>query len=751
MSTVVFRAQASTNGAAVLHANEHALYRAVPEAPTAVDVANAWCRLAAEVVATDGTPWGSLLDAIGALVGAGARVEWHATPPNDPGDAVVWRVPGQWTVGRACGVATGSPYEGASWILVAQCPLPPPDRLWAAASLLWVRLTDCVLVALAKERLKDSYATTLYLNGVLWAEEPQLRTTEADLAGMRLHVSVLSVNGTVGSRGHDVIPEFPERGLEEGCIQFARTFLRARHAVTWSASACARALFRAAHPWRFSLRTQWRAATTQEELDAVRDEAVCEELTALQCPDVLLRCAASHPRVDMMGLSILRRMQPECVRTADWLASAGVERAVSHFATLPVSAARLATLFRVGVVREAGWDAVCEAGVLRGVDDKRIVFVPKDATVAILTRAITTLLDANARRSVGEAHMYLHPHALYDEDGVPEMLVLDYDHVHTEGATDLAPDATVVAYRVAVDSGAGLQLTLDPLVAPRSIQGAHAVDVVASSLVPTIDLDVVGRTRRAMLATTFPRMASRLSAATEDGGGSAAEDAMLQACLMEARGRRLAYEWTVTGLDEGDNASSLGVSLAVALSLGAWAGARVRVFLDTSSCAACVGVWCGDDYLLIRPGQSTCNALTVASSLSTPSSQGAPLRRGMLVEVRARQNWQVARVVRVFDGLQTAVVEMLDAQKRTTISLATHTWRRLVKSENTNADRVLLRAWGRLPAPVTMQKWIVRPTLSTMGTKRTMPETPMTTCTAPCDMATPEPFLDLPMPFDPME
>ena len=354
------------------------LFCAVPSEPSAEAVARAWARLACEaedsVVAPGGVSrarqagcFGPLREAVASLVGAGGRVSLETGMPLDdrPGlrahpegaDVVV---AGTWEWARLADVphpATQYTADADEWPLphdLAACPtgwvlrvraLNPPPRACAPPGP-W-----CTVVATPSMHVRvwleahspgtgsNSLGTSLYRAGVLWAEED---VPACALAGARLHVDVHGGVGTTAAGDHPWVGELPSPAT--GADALAQAVLVPEWAAELSQSACARALLRAALPWREELRSRWRGSR-DAIVAALIDECVGPELSALMPAHILAEAAPSEPELSRLGLAALRRMAPESgTRLADWKASVVSEHAVAGFKLMPVTGARWAQL-----------------------------------------------------------------------------------------------------------------------------------------------------------------------------------------------------------------------------------------------------------------------------------------------------------------------------------------------------------------------------------------------------------------------
>jgi hypothetical protein len=477
----------------------------------------------------------------------------------------------------------------------------------------------------------------LYRAGVLWTEE-----ADVPCAGLSVDLPMC-----------DDVTTFPYEVDEQGATELSVTMLHPVEAAVLSRSAIVRMVAAAAWPWRPELR--WRYREDQHMVDALCDERVCDELTRLMDVGLLLTASGRHVDLHETGMAVLRRMQPVgCSRAADYRASSVHDYGVARFKRLPVTAKRLAQIF--ALVGENAADARWSAhGVLWGRGKGRIMGVPRDADTAGVTMAAASLL------AVPEG-------AVEDRD-----LVLRVGELQRDAGGGVVDDTPLVPYRIILVPD-GVRLNADTSM-PTATHGRGSLDDVPTDI-PTD----VARTRREDVQEHFPLLAQRLAPH---------EDNVVLACIREAQARRVVSEWCLENIDVGGNLSGLGLSVLLAITLGFWCGAKVRVYMGPGR-VACVGYWGGDDGMqLLDPTRTLKNAFDVALHLwRMPDAEWWPTRQSH-IEVRFRKHWHVCRVVSVCGAV--AKVDVLLIGRRRQVLLSAVPWRRMARSEDTDVDQLLRR------------------------------------------------------------
>jgi hypothetical protein len=496
---------------------------------------------------------------------------------------------------------------------------------------------------------------------------------------------------------------------------FARLFLSPHEFAAWSKSGVARALLALARPYKCQL--QWRAAevTTFYELAY----GGCDELVALLDASVLLEALDRDVALETTAYAVLRRMARTSVvcRDASPRRSAYAEHGIERVLRLPLKTERFAALYALGAWECGGEDVDASAhGLL--YDAGRTLVLPFDADAAWVTMAAAELLDVRVVDDDEDERTLSFGVLLVEADVAcapraplrPYVLELEDDGVrlvptHEEGVVvaesarsvdELVGDwERTVAYDTAVAAAAEAaaadarrkKTEAERRDAARRSAGADDMvveDVRCKALPlppppPPLLLargDVLYVDLPWILAR-FPRLHARAKTVHE--------------CVREVQMRRVVAEWSLEGLEHGRNASSLGLSVLLALALGYSCGLDVRVFA-ASTWAACVGVARRDGaWLLYDPTRTVCNGF---DALAAPPR--APLHRpspgvGDFVEVLARTVWHLAVVRSVNVKYKTIDVQVFALKrKRKTFSLHAHVWRPL-STPNSDVGEVLRR------------------------------------------------------------
>jgi hypothetical protein len=179
----------------------------------------------------------------------------------------------------------------------------------------------------------------------------------------------------------------------------------------------------------------------------------------------------------------------------------------------------------------------------------------------------------------------------------------------------------------------------------------------------------------------FPKLAKRLEL----------QNNTIEACLREAQARRVSSEWSLEGLDCGDNLSSLGMTIMMALIFTGWLGIRVRVFIGLCR-SALLGIWndTNDNFQLLDCTKTIKNSFEICPHFLDCPESGTDIcvKKGMIIEVRTAVKWHVAQIIKVRPDLMSAHVQYIGNKREDWISLSSHCWKRL-SDENSDSDRVI--------------------------------------------------------------
>ena len=361
--------------------------------------------------------------------------------------------------------------------------------------------------------------------------------------------------------------------------------------------------------WRSLLRPHWSFANLEDLFHVLRHATGC--VLRLVDGSAALTCTASDASIDMIGLSLIRRL---CGRTraTDYRDSAAFAFDVSGIRTLAFDADRFSYLVDYGVFDAC--DSVSQHGAIVTFQRRRYIAVPHSVGPSGILMAIASLLDVPVDAATPASHYRL-----------------DFGVVHSEPcANDARHELT--PYRVRVASG-GVTLVRDDEECCVNCCTARSVDEFAHCTISTEE----SRVRRSLLLEVFPLLAERIM--------RHGEHSIVRACVYELWCRRIVSEWTLECFDSGGNLSVLGGAVLLAVVIGRWLGARVRVFYSISGAAA-FGVWFDGAWRLFNPAWTTENVFRDLVLASLPSRL-SEFRRGDVVEVLFRTRWHVGLVLHV--------------------------------------------------------------------------------------------------------
>lgn len=418
--------------------------------------------------------------------------------------------------------------------------------------------------------------------------------------------------------------------------------------------------------WARLLRPLWRYRSAQEMVDLLRDVGTPRRVARLVDADHLLDQRTTDGRTDLVGQSLLRRMQTgEGARDADWFATTIDRFSVARFQVVPIPPTRFATLFSWGCFDERGDDA-CDGAVILGESEARTVVVPMGSTPAHLTRALVTLFSCDV--------------PIFD-DGREDILCfpIGSNAMFVEGAAGCAPEESLTLYRLCIDAGTKtVMLCVVPGADPVSSSRALSMEAFERLDVPF----QTSRTRREDLQKLFSELTQRVGVA---------QTSVFRSIAREVQCRRVTQEWNMHGFDSGANLSSLGLTLLLAILLGGWYGACVRVALSRTRAAMLSVLTASGSFVLVDPTRTLCNLFGAAdylTSVPTPAT-AVDLTVGAVVEVRSGKKWLTAIVRRVDSARGQFSIEYLGRpQTRGICGTRSHTWRR-VSDESSDHDRLV--------------------------------------------------------------
>lgn len=526
-----------------------------------------------------------------------------------------------------------------------------PDVNWS-----WVMKSFAVSVRFHVECFPDRKSTRVlwYKNGLLEKEED----TKTDNRSVSIDVRV-----DFHSTCSDLPPvsDLPTPDLRA----FSRVFLDSSSALLLSASPLLKGFYCFVGKWRGIVRDMWHVASDQDMIDLLRSEEVPDCVSLLvDSRNVLLPTVTYNEDVDSMGMSVLRRMGSSgCGKAAEWRAASVGEHCVVGFKMVPLTRLRFSHLFRIGALDRVS-ESVCEHGFLVGTDSEREIVLPFDSEPRDATLAIASLL----------------PFTIEETNPPQEEIRLPFVNLMRHAGHGCFYGEATKAYRIRLNEE-GVLLTLD-----KAIGTVKADDSVVS--IDSVSSDSVGRCEerasRGCLSSSFQHLSKRIQVSEDP----------VSACLMEAQSRRCCSEWTLEGIDSGSNLSSLGLSVAVALSLSLWCGAKVRVYVGVTH-AALFSYWdvSKSCHQLVDPLRTVLNTFDGASHLirSYSCEVDFEIKKQTFLEVRQRRTWHACVVLSVDVQTETANVRLLFSGKRISVCLRQHAWRRLARGSDTDVERVIRR------------------------------------------------------------
>lgn len=411
--------------------------------------------------------------------------------------------------------------------------------------------------------------------------------------------------------------------------------------------------------WNTALSGMWHMGTQDTLLQLLRHASTPDCIARCIDPMVLLSKLMRNERMDVLGMSLVRRMKCcDATRYADMRASMITHHGVVRFDVLPVAASRFAHLYDIGVFN--GMSA-CRTGMLVGTE-ARVMCVPLGTKTVHLTEAIATLLLGSSTDLSGERP--------------PRDFV--FGVIYQETASQCPIPETLLSYRLVVDAVSRTLRMEDSTEETFDTEDVLSVDELERMTIPCD----ASRTRRRDVAALFPEMAKRVEC-------KSSEDA--SACLREVQSRRVTREWGLDAMDAGRNMSSLGLTLMLHLLLSQWLGARCRVAQSRSG-AALLAVYMDARYRLVDPCRTLCNFFSLSRELSTFVANGAtstPPREGMVVEIRQGSQWRVGVVRTVEVDRGSMIVQTAHKGLRVVVSIGTHGWRRVSQDDGSDLDRTV--------------------------------------------------------------
>lgn len=411
--------------------------------------------------------------------------------------------------------------------------------------------------------------------------------------------------------------------------------------------------------WSTTLSGMWHTGTQDTLTQLLRHASTPDCIARCIDPTVLLSKTLRNERMDVLGMSLVRRMKCcDATRYVDMRASMITHHGVVRFDVIPIAASRFAHLYEVGVFH--GMTA-CRTAVLVGTE-ARVMCVPLGTKTIQLTEAIATLLLGGSTDLSGERP--------------PRDFV--FGVIYQETSSQCPISETLLSYRLVVDVLSRTLRLEDSTEETFDTDDILSVDELERMTIPCDP----SRTRRRDVATLFPEMAKRVEF-------KSSEDT--SACLREVQSRRVTREWGLDAMDAGRNMSSLGLTLMLHLLLSQWLGARCRIAQSRSG-AALLAVYVDGRYRLVDPCRTLCNFFSLSKELTSFAANGAtstPPREGMVVEIRQGSQWRVGVVRSVEVDRGSMIVQTAHKGLRVVVSIGTHGWRRVSKDDESDLDRTV--------------------------------------------------------------
>lgn len=410
--------------------------------------------------------------------------------------------------------------------------------------------------------------------------------------------------------------------------------------------------------WNTTLSNMWQTGTPDTLMQFLRHASTPDCIARCIDPTVLLSKTLRNERMDVLGMSLVRRMKCcDATRYADMRTSMITHHGVVRFDVLPVAASRFAHLYDIGVFDSM---VACKTAVLVGTE-ARVMCVPLGTKTIQLTEAIATLLLGNSTDLSGERP--------------PRDFV--FGVIYQETSSQCPIPETLLSYRLVVDALSRTLRLEDSTEETFDADDVLSVDELERMTIPCD----ASRTRRRDVAVLFPDMAKRVEL-------KSSEDT--SACLREVQSRRVTREWGLDAIDAGQNMSSLGLTLMMHLLLSQWLGARCRIAQSRSG-AALLAVHVDGCYRLVDPCRTLCNFFSLARELSTFTASGTMStypNDGMVVEIRQGSQWYVGVVRAVEVERGSMIVQTARKGMRVVVSIGTHGWRR-VSQDGSDLDRIV--------------------------------------------------------------
>lgn len=516
----------------------------------------------------------------------------------------------------------------------------------------------------------SEFVVHLFRCGIRYTTEHHRVPDEHFVGGLTFYVDVITAAPFVPKQDLEWLPSFPAVIDTEGAHSFGHILLSTDDVGELSSSAVLRQLFLRAHTWRSLLWEEWigRGDRVQGLVDVLKDSNVADDALRLLNGVVLAQQVGQDDRIDLLGTVLLRRLHAvssSCC--ADYKEGIVSNFSIDGFGVMPVSCARYAHLFTLGIMEQL--QNVSQYGfIFEDGERRRTLVVPNDCDATHMGLALSSLCLYDV--PVTQTDLTAPPHIVH---------ILSKELMTEGGSAGHVANEKMQPYFVHLDTNERrVVLTSDPHARMQPANGVLALDDVRSL---TLECDLT-RARRVDMMDMFPSLCRRIEV----------QGSTLEACLREAQARRVSDEWCLESLDCGGNLTSMGTTVLMALLMTGWMGVRVRVFLGRCR-SGLLGIWQDSGqhrFRLVDCTQTTKNAFDIAPHIVGCAESGEDVRicKGLFIEVRALSKWHLACVLKVRPDLMSAQIRYLGNLREAWILLTTSCWRRLSRGDS-DVDRVI--------------------------------------------------------------
>ena len=534
------------------------------------------------------------------------------------------------------------------------------SNIVSPSHLKWTRIitTKRCSLHINSESIQSGLQVHLYRSGILWRSEEH-----ASEHSLSLSFNVISQDSGMDS-GMDSefswIPSFPDLMSTESANSFAYHLLRTMHIEAMSKSSIVNTMLQRCLPWRYMLSTRWiptQHDIVSEIIELLNRKRMSDGFVKLIHSAVLMCRVDRDFSFDAVGLSLMQRIRHQKWRHSEHPRENTMsELSVIGFGVMQLQYSEFSRCYKLGVFQ--GVDNISEYGFVADGENGRLLVVPKDVNQLQIVMAISSLFPCD--------------NPIEEE----EILFLPFDTIHSEVSySGCVHTMKMSPYRLSLSLD-GITLTWDADTKCQTADKCISVDELQTGTIP-IDSD---RIRRGVIVRMFPSLAKRVDSQLDP----------VTACFVEVQSRRLCFEWSLEGIDIGNNLSSLGMSILFSLLLGHWIGARVRVFIGKGGCAL-VGYWSNDrrEFILVDPTATERNWFDV-ETIPNDSVKRAELKKGSFIEVLSYSKWHIGRVERIDRYIQSAEVWMIKSERKKWVSMPSRKWRH-ISDEDGDTQQTIAR------------------------------------------------------------